>query len=430
MANSYTVEDFQKKLQETGLNFSDPDMKLALSNPDAGMSLISAKQAYGAATTSAARALANAQAEKIRSEYGGYTGGGNGSGFTLNTGADRYIGDVSGMVNQITNRGEFQFDPDTNPLYQAYQKQYHREGERAAENTLGIASAATGGIPSSYAVNAAAQANNYYAAQAADKLPELQNMLFGQWATNGQLQQGDLSAILSAQAAATDRVNAQNSLDQFAWQKDMAEREFAANQAQQAWQQALAEKQFAADQEQNTWEQQYKAALAKANAGDYSALNALLNISGGAAGNSNSSSSTSSSSSSSSTRTPSVSYDNGGYSTSQIKALQSWLGVTADGQFGPQSQAAMKARGYSSISQAINAMGSSNTQNFMSNAQEAVKQAVANKTTSVSAADKAAAAQAQRRADTAGGVVQSQADWDAMVKVYGEGAVKAAYRMK
>lgn len=410
MANNFTVEDFQKKLQETGFQFSDQDMKLALSNPDAGMSLISAKQAYGAATTSAARALANAQAEKIRSEFGGYTGGVNGAGYALNTPNQSY--NIQNLADTIANRGEFQFDPDTNPLVQAYNKQQHREGERAAENTLGIASAATGGIPSSYAVNAAAQANNYYAAQAADKLPELQNMLFGQYVQGGQLQQGDLSALLGVAGLANDQANAQNGMDQFAWQKDLAERQFAAEQAN------------------NAWEQQYKAALAKANAGDYSALNALLNISGGAAGNSNSSSSTSSSSSSSSTRTPSVSYDNGGYSTSQIKALQSWLGVTADGQFGPQSQAAMKARGYSSISQAINAMGSSNTQNFMSNAQEAVKQAVANKTTSVSAADKAAAAQAQRRADTAGGVVQSQADWDAMVKVYGEGAVKAAYRMK
>ncbi len=65
------------------------------------------------------------------------------------------------------------YDPDADPVWQAYQKQYRREGERAARGTLGEYAARTGGIPSSYAVTAASQAGDRYAAGLSDRLPQL-----------------------------------------------------------------------------------------------------------------------------------------------------------------------------------------------------------------------------------------------------------------
>ena len=65
------------------------------------------------------------------------------------------------------------YDPDTDPVWQAYQKQYRREGQRAAQDALGRYAAMTGGVPSSYAMTAASQAGDYYAARLSDKLPEL-----------------------------------------------------------------------------------------------------------------------------------------------------------------------------------------------------------------------------------------------------------------
>ena len=49
-------------------------------------------------------------------------------------------------------------------------------------------------------------------------------------------------------------------------------------------------------------------------------------------------------------------YDNGSYTEAQIKALQTFLGVTADGKFGSQSKAAMKEKGYASLDKAMEAM--------------------------------------------------------------------------
>ena len=59
--------------------FSPYDLALAQAHPEAGLSLLSLKQDYGAATTAEQRALANEAANQIRASYGSYTGGTDGS---------------------------------------------------------------------------------------------------------------------------------------------------------------------------------------------------------------------------------------------------------------------------------------------------------------------------------------------------------------
>ena len=86
--------------------------------------------------------------------------------------------------------GEWNYNPSTDPVWQAYQKQYRREGNRATEDTLGRAAAMTGGMPSSYAVTAAAQAGNNYAAALSDKLPELYQDSYNRWFNEYQRQLG------------------------------------------------------------------------------------------------------------------------------------------------------------------------------------------------------------------------------------------------
>lgn len=89
--------------------------------------------------------------------------------------------DYKKLLDSIVNRQAFQYDPETDPLYSAYRKQYLREGDRATQNALAIAAAMTGGIPSSYAMSAAGQAGNYYAGQLADKIPELRGQAYNEY---------------------------------------------------------------------------------------------------------------------------------------------------------------------------------------------------------------------------------------------------------
>lgn len=250
MANRYTYDDFQKAMQSSGLGgqFSDADLKLAQQNPDAGMSILKYKQDYKNAATDEARALANLGAEGIRSSYGGYTGGQSGANFYLdplspkdfqssatptykNNYADtisglldkqlgygsysygeaqpeynnRYDATIQDLLDQIVNRKDFSYDPENDQLYSQYRKQYTREGQRATQDALGAAAAASGGIPSSYAVNAAAQAGDYYASQMTDKIPELYQLAYNKYMNDYNMKLSDLGAVQGAEQSDYDK---------------------------------------------------------------------------------------------------------------------------------------------------------------------------------------------------------------------------------
>lgn len=212
----YTYADFEQAAKSAGLlnQFSKADLTLAQQNPDAGMSILKYKQDYLNASTDEARAAANAGAEGVRSSWGGYTGGGDGGSFHLDAMSpndytygsapeytNRYDGTIQGLLNQVVNREEFSYNPDTDPLASAYKKQYAREGQRATQDTLGAAAAATGGLPSSYAVSAAGQAGNYYASQMADKIPELYQLAYNKYVSDRSMKLSDLGAVQSAEQA-------------------------------------------------------------------------------------------------------------------------------------------------------------------------------------------------------------------------------------
>ena len=172
---------FEQAARNAGLydSFSNADLNLARQNPNAGMSILSAKQQWGDAKTDDERAAANRRAEAIRSSYGGYTGGTSGGYYNLNPlspiqyqDSARTQGERNAM-DELIQKMQNPYDPNTDPAYLAYRQQYLREGQRAMQNTLAESSAMTGGRPSSWAMSAASQANNYYAAQLADKIPEL-----------------------------------------------------------------------------------------------------------------------------------------------------------------------------------------------------------------------------------------------------------------
>lgn len=172
MAVSYTYDDFLKAYNQSGIGFSDADMQLAQKNPNAGMGLIDAKVRWNQAKTAAERAKYNQQAEAIRSLYGGYLGGDDGFGYTPVDSPNDYV---------APEKPTFSYDLESDPVWQAYKKQYTREGQRATQDALGTTAASTGGIPSSYATAAATQAGDYYAAQMTDKVPELYQQAYNRY---------------------------------------------------------------------------------------------------------------------------------------------------------------------------------------------------------------------------------------------------------
>lgn len=208
----YTYDDVMAAAIQAGVwdSMSDADRRLLQSNPDAGLTLIHYKRDWNNATTDEQRAAANAGAEGVRQMYGNYSGGSDGSGYYLGdktpgsvvTGYER---DLNDLWENMKNYGEFSYDKDADPVYQAYRKEYLREGDRATQNALGQAAAMTGGIPSSYAVNAASQAGNYYAAQLSDKIPELYADAYNRWLDQYNILNQNLSTAAALDQTKYDR---------------------------------------------------------------------------------------------------------------------------------------------------------------------------------------------------------------------------------
>jgi murein L,D-transpeptidase YcbB/YkuD len=254
VANStYTYKDFVTKATAAGLlsTFSDADLRLAESNPEAGISLLSYKQDYKNATTDEARALANAGAEHIRSVYGGFTAGSSGSGYYLTDSGsvdNDYVNPYADKQEQLmqTLAESFSYDSDADPAWQSYRQSYLREGQRAYEDSLGTAAANTGGVASTAAITAAQQAQNYYNAQATDKKAALYQQAYENYLASRQQTVSELTAYDQLNQTAADNYQQKVENQQYAQQ-------FAATQAQQAYENQTQEAQQLFDNAVDKW---------------------------------------------------------------------------------------------------------------------------------------------------------------------------------
>ena len=142
-------------------------------------------------------------------------------------------------------------------LWNAYAKQFRREGERAAADVLGQYAGLNGGALPSYAQSAASQQRNYYASQLADRVPEIYDALRSERA-------GRLSALASAKEQA------------------LAEAETAAKYKDTSKLSALGidVSRYLADEE---YSRAMDEALAAAQLGDYTKFDALTGAQTGAA---------------------------------------------------------------------------------------------------------------------------------------------------
>lgn len=223
MAVKYTYEDFEKAANNAGLlgQFSQSDLSTAQSDPNFGMSILNLKQNWANAGTDEEKKAINQQANDLRASYGNYTGGKDGSQYIstgklnndIDTALDKvnsyggfsyasaptynnqYSAQQAELLNQILNRKEFEWSKENDPLWSSYKKEYLREGDRATANALGTAAAASGGIPSSYAVNAATQAGDYYATQLSDKIPALRAQAYDEYLNEYERQLNNLNAV-------------------------------------------------------------------------------------------------------------------------------------------------------------------------------------------------------------------------------------------
>lgn len=99
-----------------------------------------------------------------------------------------YDQQINDIYNQIVNRDKFQYDLNSDMLYQQYADQYANKGLMAMRDTMGQAAALTGGYGNSYAQSVGQQQYDAYLQQLNDVVPELYGMAYDQYeAENEQL---------------------------------------------------------------------------------------------------------------------------------------------------------------------------------------------------------------------------------------------------
>ena len=281
----YTYDEFEKAASAAGLlgNFSSYDLDLARKYPEFGLSVLSLKQDWNNAGTEEQKLLANEMANELRRSYGGYTGGANGGGFYAQGKLAGQIDDTlerigsfapfqygreneyQAALDAVMNRDPFSYDYAQDPSWQAYKKQYTREGQRALQDAMGQAAAMTGGSPSTAAVAAGQQAQNYYNAQMTDKIPELYQQAYQRYAQEYQDKLNAFRTLL------TDRQQAQG---EYLSDYDMLRSYLGDLQGQEQadYSRAWNESQAAQEQRQQALENRLALAQLGAKFGDYSGL--------------------------------------------------------------------------------------------------------------------------------------------------------------
>ena len=220
---AYTYDDFVKAANQSGLmgQFSQDDLNLAQKYPEFGLSVLSLKKDYNNATTAEQRLLANQAANELRKSYGNYSGGADGGSFRLESKLNRRSDDLldqlgsfgsfsygeaptyentfaqqqKDLLDRILNREDFSWSKETDPQWSNYKKSYLREGDRATANALAQASAASGGRPSSHAVNAATQAGDYNATKLNDVIPTLYQQAYERYLDEYNMKLKDLNTV-------------------------------------------------------------------------------------------------------------------------------------------------------------------------------------------------------------------------------------------
>ena len=140
----------------------------------------------------------------------------------------KYDEQLQEIYDQIVNRKDFTYDLNSDALYQQYKDQYAQMGQMAMMDTMGQASAMTGGYGNSYAQGVGQQAYQGYLKQLNDKVPELYSLALGQYNQEGQDLLNQYSMI--GDLAGDEYAKYQDALNQYwnqlNYQKQIADQEY------------------------------------------------------------------------------------------------------------------------------------------------------------------------------------------------------------
>lgn len=109
----------------------------------------------------------------------------------------QYSDKIDEILDSILNREKFSYNMNADPLYRQYKEQYVENGKKAMMDTLGQASALTGGYLNSYATVAGNQAYDEYLSQLNDIALDLRDRAYEMYSDENDRMIDDITVLRS-----------------------------------------------------------------------------------------------------------------------------------------------------------------------------------------------------------------------------------------
>ena len=119
--------------------------------------------------------------------------------------ASPYSEQIDRLFKELTAQPKFDYDPETDEDYLELKDVYTAQGQRAMKDTVATAAAQTGGIASSYASSAGAQAYQRYMQTLGELVPELRENAYGEYMDGIENKRKDLEALTSLEKESYNR---------------------------------------------------------------------------------------------------------------------------------------------------------------------------------------------------------------------------------
>ena len=150
----------------------------------------------------------------------------------LSSGRTSYTSQVEAMMDKIMNREDFEYDVDSDQLFQQALASAMNSGKTAMQDTIGQASALTGGYGSTYATSAGNQAYNAFIEDAYNNIDEYYRMAMEAYQMEGEEMFNQLGMFVDA-----DNREYQRTYD--AWSANFANAESMYNKEYGQWQDSV-----------------------------------------------------------------------------------------------------------------------------------------------------------------------------------------------
>ena len=172
--------------------------------------------------------LTTAQGAGVSQDYSNTMAALKESEFALPEFSSSYDEQITELYNKIVSREPFKYDPMSDSLYGQYREQYAQMGRMAMRDSMGKATALTGGYGSSYAQKVGQQEYDEYLQKLGEVMPELYAAAYQRYKDQGEALESQYQRLKKLERDEYDRYRDQ--VEDAKYQQGMeADREKADN---------------------------------------------------------------------------------------------------------------------------------------------------------------------------------------------------------